>query len=127
MRDRQILEAVYQLGRATVADVHGSIPDPPTSNAVRTMLGSLVDRGVLKRTRQGRAAVYTPRKTGVSIARDALRRVLSAFFGGSLGRAVEIYLTDPKTRISAEELDRLRELIDQAERERKSGDRRAES
>ena len=37
-RERQIMEAVYRLGKATVAEVRGVLPDPPTYSAVRGML-----------------------------------------------------------------------------------------
>ena len=36
-RERQIMDAVYRLGRATAADVLAELPDPPSYSAVRSM------------------------------------------------------------------------------------------
>ena len=46
-RERQIVEAVYRLGEASVAEVLEQLADPPTYSSVRAMLGQLVDKGVL--------------------------------------------------------------------------------
>jgi hypothetical protein len=37
-RERQIMDAVFQLGEASVADVLERLPDPPSYSAVRTMI-----------------------------------------------------------------------------------------
>src|SRR5207253_749382 len=50
-RERQIMDVVYRLGRATVGDVMGRLPDPPTYSAVRAMLRYLERKGHLRHTR----------------------------------------------------------------------------
>ena len=45
-RERQIVEAVYRLGEAAVADVLPELDDPPSYSSVRAMLGMLVEKGV---------------------------------------------------------------------------------
>ena len=52
-----------------------------------------------------------PRKAA---ARSALRRVLANFFEGSVERAVASHISDPKSNLSEEELDRLSALIEEA-------------
>ncbi|HTS19309.1 MAG TPA: BlaI/MecI/CopY family transcriptional regulator, partial [Verrucomicrobiae bacterium] len=37
-RERQIMDAVYRLGRASAADVRRQLPDPPSYSAVRAFL-----------------------------------------------------------------------------------------
>jgi hypothetical protein len=44
--------------------------------------------------------------------------MLETFFGGSLERAVAVYLSDPKAELSADELKRLRDLIDRTTRQK---------
>jgi hypothetical protein len=34
-RERQIVDALYKLGRASAADIRAEIPDPPSYSAVR--------------------------------------------------------------------------------------------
>lgn len=47
-RERQIIDVVYRLGRATVADVRAELPDPPTYSSVRGMLNLLEEKGHLR-------------------------------------------------------------------------------
>ena len=37
-RERQIMDVVYRLGRASAVDVRRRLPDPPSYSAVRTLL-----------------------------------------------------------------------------------------
>lgn len=118
-RERQIMDAVYRLGQATVAEATAAIEDPPTETAVRTMLGNLVKRGMLRKEFDGRAAVYRPVRARQKAGKTALRRVLDTFFGGSLLSAVSVHLSQPRAGMSEEELEALRGLIDEELRSRK--------
>jgi hypothetical protein len=46
-----------------------------------------------------------------------MHRVIETFFRGSLEEAMAAHLSDPRTDLSAEELQRLSELIERARRE----------
>ncbi|WP_254513016.1 BlaI/MecI/CopY family transcriptional regulator [Anatilimnocola floriformis] len=116
-RERQIMEAVFALGEATVNQVVEAIPSPPTAMAVRRMMHILEEKGHLKRKENGREVVYFPRQTKDKAGRHALEQVLETFFGGSLEEALAAHLHSKKDRVSAEELQRLRNLIEQAQQE----------
>ncbi len=47
-RERQIMDAVFVLGEATVNKVVETIPSPPTAMAVRRMMHILEEKGHLK-------------------------------------------------------------------------------
>jgi hypothetical protein len=57
-RERQIMEVVFRLGRATVADIRAELPDAPTPPAIRTMLARLEEKGCLKHRARGAQNVY---------------------------------------------------------------------
>jgi len=116
-RERQIMEAVFALGEATVNQVVEAIPSPPTAMAVRRMMHILEEKGHLRRREQGREVVYSPRQTKTKAGRRALEQVLETFFGGSLEEALAAHLHSKKDQVSAEELQRLKTLIEQAEQE----------
>jgi predicted transcriptional regulator len=118
-RERQIMDAVYALGEATAAAVAGRLPDPPTRTAVRTMLRILEQKGHLTHRQEGLAFVYRASRPRARAGRTALQRVLRTFFDGSLEKAVAAHLGDAANGMSAEELDRLADLIEQA---RKKGE-----
>jgi predicted transcriptional regulator len=115
-RERQIMEAIYRLGSATVADVIAELPDPPSYSAVRAMLGKLETKGYLRHRQEGPRYLYlatVPRRQ----ARDsALQRLVRTFFEGSTEKAVTALLDLSAGEMTDEELDRLTALIQEAKK-----------
>jgi predicted transcriptional regulator len=116
-RERQIMEAVFALGEATVKQVVETIPSPPTSMAVRRMMHILEEKGHLRRREGGREVIYVPRQTKGKAGRLAFEQVLETFFGGSLEEALAAHLHSRKDQVSADERERLIALIEQAQQE----------
>jgi predicted transcriptional regulator len=115
-RERQILRVLYERGSADVAEVATHLPDPPTRNAVRTLLGILVAKGHAKAARDGRRNVYRPSKRRGSVATRALTRVLDVFFGGSMPDALAAWFADSPEKLTEDEIARFAELIAEARR-----------
>ncbi len=116
-RERQIMDVIYRLGRATVSDIAERLPDPPTATAVRTMLRILEKRGHVRHERDGVRHVYLPVVPTSQANRSMLRHVVDTFFRGSRAQAMATLL-DLSTPLSHEELDRLAALIDRARKRR---------
>jgi len=116
-RERQIMDAVYRLGRATVADVRAELSDPPTYSAVRGMLRFLEEKGLLRHEQDGLRYVYIPTVAPAKARKSALRHLVRTFFAGSAHEAVAALLED--TRLSRDELDRLERLVEKARKEGK--------
>ena len=117
-RERQILDILYQSGRATAAEVQTALPDPPSYSAVRALLRILEEKGHVRHEQDGPRYVYAPTLPRNNAQRSALRHILQTFFDGSAEQAISALLDDQSTRLSSAELDRLASLIDHA---RKSG------
>ena len=115
-RERQIMDVIYARGEATADDVVAGLADPPSRTAVRTFLGILKEKGLLKHEKRGRAFVYKPTRAPGQVGKSALRRVVETFFGGSLEKALAAHLTDPNAKLTDDEIERLRVLIDNAKR-----------
>jgi predicted transcriptional regulator len=113
-RERQIMDAVFRLGAATAKQVLKEIADPPSRTAVRTMLRILEDKGHLRHDKKGREFIYRPTKPRRRAGQSAMRRVVETFFGGSLEKAVSAHLADPTADLSADQLERLGELVRRA-------------
>ena len=116
-RERQIMDAVFALGEATVNQVVEAIPDAPTAMDVRRMMHILEEKGHLKRRENGREIVYSPRETKAKAGRSAFQNVLETFFGGSLEEALAAHLHSRKDSVSDDERERLIALIEQAKSE----------
>src|SRR6266704_6798191 len=114
-RERQIMDAVFALGEATVNKVVETIPSPPTAMAVRRMMHILEEKGHLRRRESGREVIYAPRQAKGKAGRRAFEQVLETFLGGSLEEALAAPLHSRKDRPSADEVARLVALIEQAQ------------
>ena len=115
-RERQIMDAIYRRGRASVSEVMEELPEPPGYSAVRAMLGKLVDKGHLAYEQEGPRYVYFPTRPREEATRSALQRMLSTFFDGSASRAFAAVLDLSGEELSPEELEEIAERIEEARR-----------
>ena len=116
-RERQIMDVIYRLGKATAQDVLDNIPDAPSYSAVRALLRLLEERGHVRHVTEGQKYVYLPAVGRSDARRSALSHVVRTFFGGSVEQAIATLVDTAKTKLSPEELDRLSDLIDKAKKE----------
>ncbi|MDX1623607.1 MAG: BlaI/MecI/CopY family transcriptional regulator [Gemmatimonadota bacterium] len=91
-RERQILDAVYALGEATVREVRRRIPDPPGYDAVRTTMRILEEKGLLAHRRDGRRYVYRPTVPPRKARGEAMRHLVETFFDASPEAAALAFL-----------------------------------
>lgn len=118
-RERQIMDILYQHHSATANEVLAALPDPPSSSAIRTLLRILEEKGHVRHTQDGLRYVYAPTPPPQNAAQQALSHLVQTFFGGSVERVVAALVAPTDGRLSAEELDRLTGLIEQARAEEK--------
>ena len=111
-RERQLMDVVYRLGRASVSDIHAVLPDAPSYSAVRALLGTLVDKGHLTHDREGQRYVYEPTVPAEEASVSALQRVVATFFGGSAADAAVALVAD--AALAPAELAALEPAIAQA-------------
>lgn len=116
-RERQIMTAVYRKGQATVSEVVASIPDPPSSDAVRRLCHILEEKGLLRARRAGTKNVFSPTVHPRTARRSALENLLDTFFGGSAHSLVAALLDARRDELSDEDLARLTEMIESAGKE----------
>ena len=116
-RERQIMDFLYQNGRATAAEVEANLPDPPSYSAVRAMLRVLEEKGHVRHQQDGPRYVYVPSVARERAKRSALRHVVRTFFDGSPEEVVAALLDDRSAKLSDDELDRLARLIARARQE----------
>ena len=116
-RERQVLDVLHRLGRATAAEVREALADPPSYSAVRTHLRILEEKGHATHVQDGPRYVYRPAVSSDQAGRGALRHLVTTFFSGSPDRALAALLDDAAGDLSEDDLDRLSDLIDQARRQ----------
>jgi BlaI family transcriptional regulator, penicillinase repressor len=110
-RERQIMDVLYKLERASVGQVLRKLADKPSYSTVRAQLRVLEEKGHVRHEEHGLRYVYAPAAPRDVARRSALRHLVEIFFDGSTENVVAALLGGEIARISPEELDRLASLI----------------
>jgi BlaI family penicillinase repressor len=118
-RERQIMDVLYQRGKASAADVREGITDAPSYSAVRAMLRVLEEKGHIAHSMDGVKYVYSPTVRRDKAKRSALKHLLDTFFNDSPEQVVAALLDVSSTRLTRPELDRMAEIIEKARQEGK--------
>lgn len=113
-RERQIVDALFKLGRASAAEVRSQLPDPPGYSAVRALLRILEEKGHVRHEQDGPRYVYMPTVGRDTAKRSALRHLVQTFFEGSATQAISALLDSSSSKLSDAELDRLTRMLEQA-------------
>ena len=116
-RERQIMDLLFQRGKASVGEVMDGIPDPPGYSAVRATLRTLEQKGRVTHEEDGRAYIYRPTLRRDAARKSALTHVLKTFFDNSAEQAVAALLELKGPRLSDAQLDRVSRLIENAKKE----------
>jgi predicted transcriptional regulator len=116
-RERQIMDILYRQGRATAAEIHEALPDPPSYSAVRAMLRILEEKGHIRHEAEDLRYVFMPVVPRDKARRSAVRHMLDTFFDGSPEQAVATLLDVSARDLSEKDLDRMAALIDKARKE----------
>ena len=108
------MSVLWRKQRATVADVLSAVKKkrPVTYSTVQTILRILEDKGYVTHEKVARAFIYRPRVDERQARRRALKQLVARLFNGSPSLLVLNVLED--SHIDAEELVRLKKLIDDA-------------
>ena len=117
-RERQIMDILYRLGRATANEVMAELNGEPAYSTVRTQLRVLEEKGHVRHEEQGLRYVYVPTAPRHEVRRSALQHVVETFFDGSAAQLVAALLGKEGPKLSNEEVERISKLLDDA---RKAG------
>ena len=118
-RERQIMDILYQRGKASASEVREAMPDAPSYSAVRAMLRVLEEKGHARHVEEGLKYVYVPVVAREKAKKSAVKHVLDTFFAGSPEQIVAALLDVSAEKLTREELDRMADLIEKAKREGK--------
>jgi len=116
-RESQIMDAIYQLGEASVAEVVERMPDQPGYNTVRNTMAILERKGHLRHRRDGQRYLYASQDPVEHAKSSALRHLLHTFFDDSLPQAVVALLGACEQRLTDAELNEIARHIERARAE----------
>lgn len=117
-RELDIMQALWQLRRATVGEVHTALRAEGHEVAyttIQTMLNRLEAKGLVARDSADRAHRYRPLIKETATVGSAVKRLAGRFFGGST-EELAVHLVENNLR--PDQLERLKALIDQQREKR---------
>jgi BlaI family transcriptional regulator, penicillinase repressor len=111
----RLMEVLWQRGPASVHQLLEALPPKPALayNSVLTTIRILEKKGYVQHIKDGRAHIYMPLVGREEASRFEIRNLVNRFFKNSHELLVLNLLEDKS--IDAEELKRLRELVEAAE------------
>jgi predicted transcriptional regulator len=118
-REREIMDILYQRGKASAADVLAVMTEPPSYSAVRAMLRVLEEKGHVRHENEGLKYVFVPVVNRDKAKKSAVKHLVDTFFRDSPDQIVAALLDVSSKRLTHEELDRMSEMIERAKREGK--------
>ena len=100
-----------------VAIVVMKVASSPSYSTVRTQLRVLEEKGHVRHEEEGLRYVYTAVVRRQAARKSALKHLVDTFFEGSAEKAVAALLGGEAAKVSAEELDRIADLIAKARKD----------
>ena len=107
--EHRIMEIIWARGSATVAEVVEGLKGKDAYTTILTLMRILKGKGYLSTRKEGRAFVFVPKVDRDTVARNAVRQLLSKFFAGSPSELVLAFLREEE--ITPKDLDRIKQKI----------------
>src|SRR4051795_1117996 len=117
-RELEILKILWVREKASVREVQEDLnktAGPVAYSTVQTLLNIMEDKkGLVRHVVEGRTFIYIPKKSSDRTIRELTRRFVDRVFDGAVDQMI-VALIDAKPT-NAEDFDRIRALIDEAQR-----------
>lgn len=112
--ETEILRLVWQLGEATVQQIHEALPGnrKVAYKTVQTLLRRLEDKGYLTHKAKGKAHVFGPAVQREAVVKRTVLDFLDRLFGGD-PRPLMHFLAR-EGRIDTKDIEELKKLIDES-------------
>ena len=110
-REREVLEILYRLRRASAREVRRQMVDAPSDATVRSTLRVLEEKGWVRHEREGRAFYYTPLQARESVKKAALRHLVRTYFDDSAADLVSALVRRRDAALTDADRARIRELL----------------
>ena len=117
-RERQIMDILFAMGRASGTEIQERLPDQPGYSGVRTILRVLERKGHIKHVVEGMRYVYIPVQARDKAKKTAIDRLVSTFFDGSMKSAAAAFLDPSTSKLSKDDLKDLERMIRKARKEK---------
>ena len=113
--EEQIMTIFWTNGELLIRDVLDQLPDPkPPYTTLASTVRNLERKGYLSHRMYGTVNIYKPIINQESYSKRSINRLVSTFFGGSVGSFLSFMVKEKN--ISEKEITELQELIDKMDK-----------
>src|SRR6202161_4299682 len=91
-RERQIMDILFTLGRATGPEIQERLPEQPSYSGVRTILRVLERKGHVRHIEEGMRYVFLPVMARETAKKSAIEKLVATFFDGSMKAAAAAFV-----------------------------------
>ncbi len=119
-RQLAIMQVLWDRGEATVAEVQEllDLERPLAYSTVATVISRMEQKGLVTHRAEGRVFYYRPAVSEDGVGESMVGELVERVFGGSPSELVSHLLESDQ--VDSGELDRIKQLVRQHERQRKS-------
>ena len=119
-RELQILKILWAKGEGTVREVHEEMSRslPIVQNTVQAFLRTMEEKGLVRHRVEGRSFIYQPVPQDQATKQKMMSRVLHRVFDGAIDQLVQSVLS--LRQPTAEELEKIETLLEEARSNKKS-------
>ncbi|MEO1052773.1 MAG: BlaI/MecI/CopY family transcriptional regulator [Bacteroidota bacterium] len=115
-RERQIMDVVMRLSEASAQEIQERLPDPPSYSSVRALLSIMVNKGYLTHRNEGKKYIYAASTAKETVKASAVKNLITNLFDGSASSAISTILNLSSSKLSEEDYQRLKQMIEDAEK-----------
>jgi BlaI family penicillinase repressor len=113
-REEEIMDIIFRMGEASVADIMAHLTDSPTSGAVRRLLNILYAKGAIEYRHDAAKKVYRSKIKRNVAGEKALKHVVETFFAGSAAQTMASLFNSSNLDLSSQEKQMLTNLVEKA-------------
>lgn len=114
-READLMEVLWERGPSTVAEVHTRLKADLAYNTVLALLRTMETKGIVRRSKVGRAHRYIPAVERQNAQKAALKSVARKFFRGST-ELLLLHLVSSE-KLSADAVERIQRLLGRREKD----------
>lgn len=110
-REREIMDIIYLLNRATVAEVSEHMSGDLGNSTVRKQINILEDKGFLRHSQRKNTKIYHPTIKLERASSSMMKHVLDTFFHGSVSQAFMTLMNVSEAPLSEQDQHMITEMI----------------
>lgn len=113
--EEEIMSLLWKQGELLIRDILEQLPDPkPPYTTLASTVRNLERKGYLSHRMYGTVNIYKPIIDQESYSKRSINRLVSTFFGGSIGSFLSFMVKEKS--ISEKDINELQDLIDKMDK-----------